>query len=416
VDGLLPTDPGGMEEPMIARLHGLSDPGRSHGGGAEGATAHAAGARHAAERRPGLLALVTRAFEGGGAQRDIVLLANALAAAGQPIVILTLQEHGHLRDLLAPAIPVLEIAGGRIRYAISGLREAIGRSAPSHVLSSEAGLNLCALLAVRSLPARRRPKLVLREVASPSMALRHDPHRQNRIAYRALRYLYRGADRVMTLTEGARSDLMANFGVPAEKIVVARANAVLPADQLARLDRWDGESGREPGLIVTIGRLSPEKDQLFLLEAMARLRQRPDWRLAVIGDGPQRAALEAAARQLGLADRTTFTGHVSDPFGWMMRARLAVCSSRYEGLGNAVIEALACGTPVVSTDCPYGPREILQGGRYGTLVPLGDAGAMAAAIDAALDCRPDRAALMSRGRDYTADRAAASMREALAGL
>ena len=90
----------------------------------------------------------------------------------------------------------------------------------------------------------------------------------------------------------------------------------------------------------------------------------------------------------------------------MMQARVAVCSSLYEGLGNAIIEALACGTPVVSTDCPYGPREILQDGRYGRLTPIGDAAAMADAIAAALDAVPDRRALMRRGLDYTAERAA----------
>jgi glycosyltransferase involved in cell wall biosynthesis len=96
------------------------------------------------------------------------------------------------------------------------------------------------------------------------------------------------------------------------------------------------------------------------------------WRLALVGDGPERPALEAFVAAHGLADRVSFTGFVVDPFAWMMRAHVVVCASIYEGLGMAIIEALACGTPVVSTDCPYGPRETLQGGRYGTLVPVGD--------------------------------------------
>jgi glycosyltransferase involved in cell wall biosynthesis len=99
-----------------------------------------------------------------------------------------------------------------------------------------------------------------------------------------------------------------------------------------------------------------------------------------------------------------------------MRARLAVCASVYEGLCNAIVEALACGTPVVSTDCPYGPAEILQGGRYGTLTPVGDAAAMAAAIEAALNEIPDRNALRARGLHYTAARAAERFLEIVADL
>jgi glycosyltransferase involved in cell wall biosynthesis len=149
---------------------------------------------------------------------------------------------------------------------------------------------------------------------------------------------------------------------------------------------------------------------------MALLPVARPWRLAIVGDGPERAALEALARQRGLADRIVFTGQVADPFVFMMRARVAVCASVYEGLCNAIIEALACGTPVVSTNCPYGPVEILQGGRYGTLTPVGDAAAMAAAIDAALIGVPDRGALMARGLHYTAARAADRFLEIVADL
>jgi glycosyltransferase involved in cell wall biosynthesis len=248
--------------------------------------------------------------------------------------------------------------------------------------------------------------LVLREVGSPSIALHRDPYRQNRIAYRLLRRLYRYADRIVALTEGARRDLMQNFAVPGAKASALLSNAVIPPGMVKRLTQWDGESGRENDLIVSVGRLSPEKDQLTLLRALTMLPPDRPWRFAIVGDGRERQSLEAFVRQHDLADRVIFTGEVADPFVWMMRARVAVCASVYEGLGNAIIETLASGTSVVSTDCPYGPREILQGGRYGALTPVGDAAAMAAAIDAALLTPPDRAALMARGLNYTAARAA----------
>jgi glycosyltransferase involved in cell wall biosynthesis len=359
---------------------------------------------------------VLRAFEGGGAQRDMILLCNALAAKGIDIVVLALRVDGPLRRLLDPAIRVAEVPGRQLRYAVPGLRRLIRDTAPAVAVSSEASLNLCTLAAVRTQPRASRPKLVLREVGSPSIALHRDPYLQNRIAYRILRRVYGCADRIVTLTDGARRDLIENFAVPAAAIAVMLTNAVVPPAMVGRLAQWDGESGREDGLIVSIGRLSPEKDQRTLIRAVGLLPAALPWRLAIVGDGPERAALQALARDLGVADRIVFTGEISEPFGFMMRARLAVCASIYEGLGNAVIEALACGTPVVATDCPYGPSEILQGGRYGRLTPVGDAPAMAAAIADALNAAPDRAALRARGLNYTAARAAERFSEIIAEL
>jgi glycosyltransferase involved in cell wall biosynthesis len=362
------------------------------------------------------LAVVMRALEGGGAQRDMVLLCNALAAKGVRIAILALSCDGPLRSLLDPTIRVVEVPGRQIRYAIPGLRRMIRAEAPGLVISSEASLNLCTLIAVRILPHRSRPKLVLREVGSASIAQRHDPYRQNRIAYRILRRVYASADRIITLTEGARRDLVQNFGVPEAMISVMLTNAVIAPAMVNRLAQWDGETGRDDDLIVSVGRLSPEKDHLTLLRALMLLPAQRRWRLAIVGDGQERAALEAIVRRHGLAERVVFTGEVADPFAVVMRSRVAVCSSIYEGLGNAIIEALACGTPVVSTDCPYGPREILQGGRYGALTPIGDATAMAAAIEAALTAVPDRRMLMARGLNYATTRAAERFLEIVADL
>jgi glycosyltransferase involved in cell wall biosynthesis len=368
------------------------------------------------ENPPLDLTVVMRALEGGGAQRDMVLLCNALAAKGVRLAILALRPDGPLRSLLDPAIRVVEVPGRQLRYAVPGLRRVIAAMAPRLVVSSEAGLNLCTLVAVRTLPRHGRPKLVLREVGSPSIAQYRDPYRQNRIAYRLLRRLYRYADRIIALTEGARRDLVENFSVPEETVRLMLTNAVIPPAMVQRLAQWDGESGRQSDLIVCVGRLSPEKDHDTLIRAVSLLPVSRRWRLAIVGDGADRGALEALARATGVADRVVFTGEVADPFDWMMRARVAVCASVYEGLCNALIEALACGTPVVSTDCPYGPREILQGGRYGALTPIGDAPAMAAAIDAALLAAPERDALMTRGLNYTAARAADRFLEIAAEL
>jgi glycosyltransferase involved in cell wall biosynthesis len=361
-------------------------------------------------------AMVTLAFEGGGPERDAIFLCNALAARGVRVAIVVLRDEGPLRGFVDPAVRINVVDERRIRYAFPLLRRTLRSLAPEIVLSSGVpSLNLLTLLAARTLPRQARPKLVLRENSVPSMA-RHDPSRSNRIAYRLLRRLYRFADRIITLTDGAREDLIRLFSVPGTMVSVMRTNAVLSPAIVDRLSRWDGETGRESGLIIWVGRLSAEKDAHTMLRAVAMLSANRRWRLVIIGDGPERTALEAFCRNKRIAGRVTFTGYVADPITWMMRANVLVLSSLYEGFGNVLIEALACGTSVVCTDCPYGPHEILRAGRYGSLTPVGDSASLARAIEAALDERPERKVLMRHGLEYTADRAAAQFLEIIHDL
>jgi glycosyltransferase involved in cell wall biosynthesis len=369
-----------------------------------------------AESNPGLVAFVLPTFECAGAQKDVILLANALVTRGVSVAILVLRSTGPLRSMIDPAIEVREVPGQRVRYAIPGLRKVIRDLKPRCVLSSGPNLNLLCLIAVRSLPRAEQPKIILREVNTPSFSEKHDPRWQDRIAYRILHQVYRKADRVVALTDGSRRELIEQFSIPDSKVSVMRSNAVITEQHSERIAGWDGEQGREAGLIVSVGRLSREKDLLLLLRAVALLSRRRPCRLVLIGDGSERPALEEFARTNGIADLTTFAGFDPDPFGWMMRAQVAVCSSLYEGLCNAIIEALGCGTPVVSTDCPYGPRDILQHGRFGTLVPVGDAEALAVGIEDALDRPVDRTSLIGRSLNYTADRAADSFLEIISDL
>jgi glycosyltransferase involved in cell wall biosynthesis len=347
------------------------------------------------------IAFFVRAMEGGGAQRDAILLANAIAASGRAVALITLRPDGHLRELVAPGVPVIKAPGHNLRSAIPGLRRVLRDLGPRVLVSAEAAPNTVALLATRLLPRAGRPKLVLREAASPSLARDADPYPQNRLAYRILRWTYPRADTILTLTAGARTDLIENFAIPAAKVAVLPSNAVVDP---ALLDH--PEEDREPGLIVSLGRLSPEKDFGTLIRAAALMSPRPGLRIAIGGEGPARDELAALIGSLGIGNRVQLLGRLPEPFGLLRRASLAVCSSRYEGFGNALVEALACGTPVVSTDCPYGPSEILDGGRYGTLVPVGEPGPLAAAMAAALDRPCARDALRRRAALHTLPRAA----------
>jgi len=354
---------------------------------------------------PQTIAFFVRALEGGGAQRDAILLANEIAARGHSVKLLTLFADGPLRALVGEHVDIVPLRGRHLRSAVPALRRAIAESRPDVLVSAEAASNLVALVATRIMRREERPRLVLREAASPSVAERHDPYWSNRLAYRVLRLGYRLADVVVTLTDGAAADLAENFGVPRNKLAVLRSNAVIDASAVNSINS-NSEDDREPGLIVSVGRLSPEKDHANLIRAFAKLDPKLAKRLEIAGVGPLRPRLEAMIAELGLGERVALLGFVADPFSIFRRAQLAVFSSLYEGFGNALVEALACGTPVVSTDCPFGPREILAGGRYGLLVEVGNPDVLAGAIAQALASQPDRTALRSRAATHTTARAA----------
>ena len=152
---------------------------------------------------------------------------------------------------------------------------------------------------------------------------------------------------------------------------------------------------------VFAGRLTEQKDPATALRALAVLRRQCAARMLVLGDGPLRGALNAEAAALGLAGSVEFVGFQTNPLPWLRHAAALVSASRYEGLGNAIVEALACGTPVVSTDCPHGPAEILLGGLHGHLVPVGDPGAMARAMHVCIEARPQPGALAARAASFT---------------
>ena len=374
------------------------------------------GSSIASKGRPDICLLV-RAFSGGGAQRDAILLANGLQAAGWVSAIITLDARGELASLVDPAVPVFDLGAGRclrMTMAAPVLSRLLRQLRPRAWVASEASGNSLAVLANLLIPVDERPFLILREVASPCAARQADPYLQNRIGYRLAPWLYGMADLVTTFTEGARGELLDAFRLPADKVVNLGTNCVLTAERLRQLSA--GPAARQPNLIVNVGRLSPEKDQQTLLAAFTLLRQARSAHLVIAGDGPERAHLVHAAEALGIAESVTFLGHVAEPLAVLQKAQLFVSSSRHEGLGNAIIEALACGVPVVATDAPHGPREILDGGRLGTLVPVGDTGALARAMAVALDQPPtNREPLFSRAGNFSVERAARRFADTLAG-
>jgi glycosyltransferase involved in cell wall biosynthesis len=199
-----------------------------------------------------------------------------------------------------------------------------------------------------------------------------------------VRRTYPEAHAIVAVSDGVADDLAATTGLPRAAITTLY-NPVI-TDELETLARADpGHSWLRtegPPVFVAAGRLERQKDFPTLLRAFARVRTAREAKLVILGEGRDRRRLEALVRQLGVGDDVDLPGHVSNPYAFMSRAAAFVLSSTFEGLPGVLIQALGTGCPVVSTDCPHGPAEILAGGEFGRLVPMGDAAAMADAMAA----------------------------------
>jgi glycosyltransferase involved in cell wall biosynthesis len=215
--------------------------------------------------------------------------------------------------------------------------------------------------------------------------------------------LYRGADAVIAVSAGVADNLRLLGAVTDSRIIVVPNGVALDRIDARAAEPVDHpwlQGGAEP-VLVAIGRLVPKKDYPTLLQALQLLRRSVPARLIILGDGPERGGLESLARKLGIEQHVSMPGFRDNPFPFLARANLFVLSSISEGMPSAMIEALACGCPVVGTDCPSGPSEILDNGRYGALVPVGSVEALAAAMLEALKQPPDRERLRARAAEFS---------------
>ena len=231
-----------------------------------------------------------------------------------------------------------------------------------------------------------------------------------------MRRLYARAQAVVAVSEGVAEDTRLITGLPSERIIVIRNPVVTPElEEMATAPcphPWL-ERPREEPVLLAAGRLTHQKDFATLLQAFAILMQERPVRLIILGEGRLRGELEPLAEGLGIKERVAMPGFEANPYAWMGRVDGFVLSSRWEGSPNVLTEAMALGVPVVATDCPSGPREILQGGSVAPLVPVGDAGALARAMAEILERPPDRETICGAVREYKAERSARRYLEAL---
>ncbi|MDA7429635.1 glycosyltransferase [Primorskyibacter aestuariivivens] len=330
--------------------------------------------------------IVLHAFADGGAEAVFVRLANDLHRRGIAVTLVAANAVGPNRARLNDAIEVVDLRAQRMLTAIPALVQTLRRLRPSACISALTHTNL-ALLLVAGL-ARSDARIVISERRSLTAEFAETPGLKAWIKRRAIGWLYPRADAIVTVSEALRSEIDAML-LPASATTVTIRNPVDTArlQHLAREMRFDRAG--DGALIVCVGRLVPQKNLPMLLRAFAILNREHNARLIIAGDGPLRGALEALARDLSITDLVEFAGYLENPYGLMARADILALSSDFEGLPNVLIEGLALGVQIVSTDCPTGPAEILGQGRFGRLVPVGDANAMAEALTAALDAPLD---------------------------
>jgi GalNAc-alpha-(1->4)-GalNAc-alpha-(1->3)-diNAcBac-PP-undecaprenol alpha-1,4-N-acetyl-D-galactosaminyltransferase len=348
------------------------------------------------------LTLVICSFGCGGAERAMSLMMNYWAERGKKVTLLTLAREEAPAYAIHPAIrhrPLALAAQSRnavaaiLRnvYRAYALKQAIRESKPDVVVSSMETSNVLSCFACHSLHI---PVVVIEQIDPDAWPLG--------LAWSVLRRVaYPAADRVVSVSHGVGEYF--EKWMPQGRCVVI-PNMVSPVGAEAPLhsarDGLSRSSG--PKTLVAMGRLVPQKGFDLLLGALDLIMNRhPEWRLKILGDGPLREELQQQASGLGLSGQVSLPGRVADPFVALRQADLFVLSSRFEGCPLALCEAMACGLPAVSFDCPSGPGEIIRQGIDGLLVPPQDVGALAGALDRLMGDAAERSRLARHAPDVT---------------
>ncbi len=366
--------------------------------------------------QPAARLAVLISFSGeGGVERMVTNLVAEFARRPDLVVDLVLlrDDSRHLQDL-PDNIRVVRLGVRHSGLSLPAIVRYLRRARPAALLVAKDRAGRAALLA--RMLAGVSTRIVLRLGTTLSEALQDRSGLTRWLRYWPIRRLYPRLERIVAVSQGVADDIAAIAGLPSERILVIRNPVITP--QLETLAAapvnhpWLAPG--TPPVVLGIGRLTRQKDFPTLIRAFAQVRRQRPLRLILLGEGRDREALEALARREGVEADVAMPGFQANPYAWLSRARLFVLSSRWEGSPNALTEAMALGVPVVATDCPSGPRELLQGGVHGPLVPVGDVDALAAAMLQVLDHPLPAETLRDAVQEYRAEVSAGRYLEALA--
>lgn len=347
------------------------------------------------------IALFVPSLRGGGAERVMLNLACGLAERGFKVDLVLAKAEGPYLSEVAPGVRIVDFNARRVLYSLPQLMRYLRRERPTVMLSAQNYANIIAIWA--KLFSGVKTRLVVAEHNNLGQSTKNAVSLRAKLMPLLIRFFYPYTDAVVAVSQGVAEDLMALTKQPKEKVKVIY-NPVVTPQLFAKAEETLNHQwfqSNEPPVILSIGRLTEQKDFPNLLRAFSIVRKKLPARLLILGEGEDRPKLASLIHELGLEGDAALPGFVENPYKYLKRAAVFVLSSRWEGLPTVLIEALACGTPVISTDCPSGPSEILEGGRWGRLVPVGDSEAMAQAIVQVLETpREQLPNVRERARDF----------------
>lgn len=332
----------------------------------------------------------------GGAERVAIDLASGLSDRGYDVDLVLVDASGDLLNETPDDVAVVDLGANRVATSLFPLRRYLESCEPDVLYSMMTEPNIIAIVAGQFTTSGTR--LIISE---HNMLSRSINSVKDRLIALGAWLSYPFADHAVAVSKGVRRDLINQTRLSPNSISMIynpvrvdsiREKGTEPVDH-------DWLANEDIEVVLSGGRHEPQKGFDTLLDGFARL-ERDDVRLVLFGQGPETEALEARAKRSEIDDRVSFPGFIDNPYSYMSAADVFVLSSEYEGFGLVLIEAMACGCPVVSTDCESGPSEILENGTYGHLTPVGDQNALALAIEKTLDEPGDSEILFERASDF----------------
>lgn len=326
------------------------------------------------------IALFIRSLHGGGAERVFLQLARGFVERGLSVDLILPRKTGAYLAQVPPEVRIVDLESPQVLRSLPKLVSYLKQQQPRALLAALHYPAEIALWAKRM--AGGSTRVVVSERNTLSVQARHTQQLSVRLSPLAARLFYPWADDIVAVSQGVADDLASTTRLSPDAIKVIYNPTVTPElmakSKAAIAHPWFADG--QPPVILGVGRLHPQKDFSTLIRAFARVRQQRPAKLIILGVGPEEAMLRDLIETLQLSADVDLAGFAQNPYAYMRQAALLALSSAWEGFGNVLIEALAVGTPVVSTDCPSGPAEVLNHGQYGLLVPVGDSEQMAQAI------------------------------------
>lgn len=355
-------------------------------------------------------ALFLPTLHGGGAERVMLNLAQGLTERGFAVDLVVATVEGEFVNAVPKDVRLIDLKARRVRGCLSRFYLYLRKEKPYALLSAMGHANLAALLVRRF--ARSDTRIIVSVHASLSKTSSSNHPIQKHLGPFLCKFFYPWADAIVTVSEGAANDLSHIGGLPRESISVIFNPVVMPdlkEKGMAPLEHPWFSPGAIP-VIIGVGRLTLQKNFASLIRAFHLLRQSVPARLIILGEGRERENLESLVEELGITEEVQLPGFVGNPYSYMARSALFVLSSEWEALPTVLIEAMALGTPVIATDCPSGPREILDGGRFGPLIPVNDDHSLARAMQEIIlsshfDMGTKQQKMIERANDFSLSRA-----------